>query len=42
MKNRKFIFKNKSAIKFCGGKKKGSCNSWVGATILITKIKVAA
>lgn len=28
--------------KMCGGKKKGSCNTWAGATTLETKIKVAA
>jgi len=26
----------------CGGKKKGSCNDWAGATSGQTKIKIAA
>jgi hypothetical protein len=34
--------KDRSAIRNCGGKKKGSCNTWAGATTLQTKIKVAA
>jgi hypothetical protein len=34
--------KDRKAIKNCGGKKRGSCNTWAGATILQTKIKVAA
>lgn len=33
----------KNKIKACGGKKKpGSCGNWAGATVLQTKIKVAA
>ena len=28
--------------KMCGGKKKGSCNTWAGATTLQTNIKIAA
>lgn len=35
MKNKK----DREPIRFCGGKKKGSCNTWAGATVLKTKIK---
>lgn len=33
---------NRPTIKFCGGKKGKGCNSWAGATTLITQIKIAA
>lgn len=29
-------------VKSCGGKKSGGCNTWAGATIGITTIKIAA
>lgn len=40
---RKTLKIDRPQVKSCGGKKKGgSCNSWAGATSLITKIKIAA
>tara|TARA_R110000868_G_scaffold18521_1_gene81299 strand:+ start:184 stop:300 length:117 start_codon:yes stop_codon:yes gene_type:complete len=30
------------SIQNCGGKKKGSCNTWAGATTLQTTIRIAA
>jgi hypothetical protein len=34
--------KKKKSIKNCGGKKGRGCNTWGGATKLVTTIKIAA
>lgn len=39
----KTIRKDRKQIKSCGGgKKKGSCGNWAGATVIKTNIKVTA
>ncbi len=38
----KTIKKDRPQVKMCGGKRKGSCNVWLGDTKIVTKIKVTA